>query len=125
MFPVSASRPVSSSATQPTSKLRRFAAASLDIEKPNVAGVALNELLARLHLVAHQVGERLLDRGGGRLVDADALEGTAAGIHGRLAELFGVHLTEPLEPLDLDALPAELEHGSAQLREAVGLLLLL
>src|SRR5688500_13660929 len=81
----------------------------LDVEESDVAGVLLDEVLAGLHLVPHQIGERLLDARGRRLVDGDALQRAAARVHRRLPELLGVHLAEALEAGQLHSLAGELE----------------
>src|SRR5512140_3521883 len=74
---------------------------SSDVEVLHVQRVALDELPARVHRVAHQDGEDLI--GLHRVVHPDLEERAPRRVHGRLPELLGVHLAEPL--VALDALP--------------------
>src|SRR3954447_7202038 len=94
-------------------------AACLDIEEPHVARMPFDELLAGLDLVAHQIGEGLLQAARGRLVDLDLLQGPGLRVHRGLAELLGVHLAEALEARELHALAGQLEDLATQLREAL------
>src|SRR3954466_13423002 len=91
-----------------------------DIQVRHQAGVALDEVAARLDLVAHEHREDPV--GAGSVVDAHAGEGAVAGIHGRLAQLVGVHLAEALEALQADALLRDAQHRVAQLLEGERLL---
>src|SRR5437870_7642327 len=73
--------------------------------------VLLDELPARLHLVAHQHREELL-RGRG-VLGGDPLQHTSLRVHRGLPELLVVHLAEPLEAAERDAIAAELHHRAA------------
>src|SRR3954452_18472353 len=79
----------------------------LDVQEPDVAGMTFDELLARLHLVAHQVREGLLQAARRGLIDLDLLQRPALGIHRRLAELLGFHLAETLEAGQRDAVASQ------------------
>ena len=72
--------------------------APLDVEVRDGERVALDELAARLDLIAHQRREDLV--GGDRVFDAHLHEPTRLGIHGRVPELLGVHLAEAFVALD-------------------------
>src|ERR1700712_1648878 len=73
--------------------------ASSDVEEAHVLGVGLDEVLARLDVVAHQLGEDLVGHDGG--LDANLQQGATLGVHGGLAQLVVVHLAEALEALEL------------------------
>src|SRR5262245_44123216 len=60
--------------------------------------VLLDELPARLDLVAHQDGEDRVRRD--RVLDAHLEELAGLRVHGRLPELLGVHLPKALVALD-------------------------
>src|SRR3954470_16505883 len=75
---------------------------SLDVEEANVVGVADDELLAQLDVVAHQLGDHAI--GDRRLLDVDLQERSLGGIHRRLAELVPVHLAQALQAVELVAL---------------------
>src|ERR1700742_687567 len=68
----------------------------LDVERRD-AGVLLDELAARLDLVAHELREELV--GAGRVVQGDLGERRRGRVHRGLRELVGVHLAEALEAL--------------------------
>src|SRR5690348_3950423 len=74
----------------------------LHIEVRHQAGVALDEVAARLHLIAHEHGEDAV-RGRG-VVHRHARERAVRRVHRRLAQLVRVHLAEALEALHADAL---------------------
>src|SRR5581483_12254292 len=74
-----------------------------DVEVPRVERVFLDELATRLDLVAHEGRED--DVGFDGVLDLHLEERPRAGIHGRLPELRGVHLSEALVTLDLEPLP--------------------
>ena len=66
-------------------------------------GVLLDEGPPGVDIVTHQGGEGLFcDE---PVVEVDLEQGPHLGIHGRCPELTGVHLTEALEPLDIQFLP--------------------
>src|SRR5665647_1152730 len=90
-----------------------------DIEEPHFLRVLLDERAARLDLVAHQHRKDLI----GRLdvFHRHELEGARHGVHGGVPELVGVHLAEPLEALQLDALLGELHDLHAELLVALRL----
>src|SRR5829696_1262261 len=96
-----------------------------DVQEADVAGMPFDELLTRLDLVAHQIREGLLQAARGGLVDRDLLQGAGLGVHGRLAELLGVHLAESLEAGERDAVAGQLEDLSPQRGEVLDLRLLL
>src|SRR5204863_9430820 len=77
-----------------------------DVKVPHLAGLGLDELLARLDPLAHEPGEDLVGLGG--VVDLDPQEHPRLGVHRRVPELVGVHLAEALEPLDAQVLDREL-----------------
>src|SRR5438445_72681 len=64
--------------------------------------VLLDELAPGLDVLAHEDAEHPVRFG--RVLDRDLLEGSGLRIHGRLPELFGLHLGQALEPLDLHLL---------------------
>src|SRR5687767_2871373 len=94
-----------------------------DIEEAHLARVLLDEGAARLDLVAHQRGEDAVGRRS--VLDVDADEHPVLRVHGRVRELLGVHLPEPLEAAHLDALLRELERVLAKLAERLRLACLL
>src|SRR4051812_43729106 len=69
------------------------------VQEPHIAGVAGDEVLAHLDVVAHQYRENLI--GDGCLLDRDLQQSPLRGVHGRLAQLTVVHLAETLQPLEL------------------------
>src|ERR1700694_791771 len=71
-----------------------------DIEIAHVLGVGLDELLARLHVRTHQLLEDVVDECG--VLDLNLEQRARLGVHGRLPELVGVHLSQALEPVHLD-----------------------
>src|SRR5436305_3293791 len=83
-----------------------------DIEEADVLRVLLDEVAARLDLVAHQRRENEVR--GRSVLDLDPHEHSGRRIHSGLREIFGVHLAEALEARDLDALLRELERIVAQ-----------
>src|SRR6266568_7843967 len=66
----------------------------LDIEEANVLGVRLDEVAAKLHIIAHQDRAHLV--GDRRLLQLDLEEGPLGRIHRRLLQLAEVHLPEAL-----------------------------
>src|SRR4029079_5072893 len=76
----------------------------LDIEVLDVEGVVLDELAARLDLVAHERGE---NQGGRGVILGPDLEQRALGrIHRGFPQRVGVHLAEALVAVDGDPLLA-------------------
>src|SRR5688572_4416613 len=76
-------------------------ARALDVEVSYVFGVLLDKLAARLHVVAHQRLEQLV-----RfcvILHVDLQDRAALRVHRRLPELVGVHLSQTLVALDVDA----------------------
>src|SRR5215472_9120324 len=69
-----------------------------DVQIANAQRVALDELSARLDLLAHQGGENLL--GGNAVLDLHLEQPPRLRIHGRFPELVRVHLPEPLIALN-------------------------
>src|SRR5438094_1440557 len=67
-----------------------------------VLRVLLDELPPGLDVLAHQDGEHPVRLGG--VLQRDLLQHTGLGIHGRLPELFGLHLGQALESLDVQLL---------------------
>src|SRR2546430_1865858 len=80
---------------------------SSDVEVADALGVRLDELLARLDVGPHQFLEGVVDRG--HIVDGDLEEDARRGVHGRLPQLFGVHLAKTLHPRGFSTF-AELTH---------------
>src|SRR6186997_210065 len=78
---------------------RTLAVQALNVEKPNILGVALDERAARLDVLPHQHAEQLV--GGCGVVERDLEQRARARVHGGLPQLRVVHLTQTLEPLDL------------------------
>src|SRR6476659_4742821 len=85
----------------------------LDIQIRDLERVLLDELAARLDLVAHEDGEDVVC--GDRVLDAHLQELALRGIHRRLPELFRIHLPEPLVALDDEALLPRLHQIVEQL----------
>src|SRR6266702_1741094 len=82
-----------------------------------VLGVLLDELAPGLDVLAHQHREHPV--GGGSVLERDPQQVPARRVHRGLPELLGLHLREPLEPLDVHLLLPVL---AAELLEvAVGL----
>ena len=75
--------------------------AALYIEVLDFSGSLGDELAARFHLVPHEYGEDAI--GAHRILQLHAQYGAAVRIHGRLPELFGVHLAQPLVALHMYA----------------------
>src|SRR5215216_2910104 len=96
---------------------------TLHVQVGDFACVVLDELTPWLDAVAHQHREDLVGRA--RVVDADHLKRPVLGGHRGVEELVGVHLAEPLEALERNAVAADLEHPGTELleRERVALLL--
>src|SRR5450759_1329848 len=90
-----------------------------DIEEPHFLRVLLDERASRLDLVAHEHREDLV----GRLdvFHGYDLERARHGVHGGVPQLVGVHLAEPLEALQLDAILGELHDLHAELLVALRL----
>src|SRR5919198_6314139 len=83
-----------------------------DIQVLDLQGVLLDELAARLNLVAHQPREP--EVGGRCVLDVDAYDHAPSRVHRRLPELGSVHLAEALEAGDLDSRLGEVQRGVAQ-----------
>src|SRR5208282_6051794 len=81
---------------------------SSDIQVLHVEGIVLDELAAGLYVFAHEGGEDGLALGD--VFQLDLEQGAALGIHGRLPELHGAHLTQALVALDGVILAALVEH---------------
>src|SRR5262249_47949202 len=76
-----------------------------DVKVPNLAGLGLDEVLARLDPLAHEHRE---DRIGlARVLDLDLEQRPRLRVHRGLPELVGVHLAEALEPLHAHVLGRE------------------
>src|SRR4029079_11918968 len=91
----------------------RWATRASDVKIPDLPGLGLDELLARLDLLAHELREDLVR--GGRVLAVDLEQRPRLRVHGRLPELVGVHLAEALEPLDGDVLDVHLLHDAVTL----------
>src|SRR5579862_4970727 len=81
----------------------------LDVEVADFFGVFLDELPARLDLVAHQRLEQLVDVAGAvriGVVELNLKEGAGGRVHRRLPQLLRVHLGKPLVALHLEVHPA-------------------
>src|SRR6266567_8495987 len=63
-------------------------------------GVLLDELAARLDVLAHQDAEHPVRRRG--VLQHDLLQHAGVGVHRGLPKLVGVHLPQALEPGHLD-----------------------
>ena len=82
----------------------------LDVQVLHFQRVFLDELAAALDVFAHEHAEHPLGLGG--FVEGDAEEDADARVERRLPELLGVHLAQPFEALDLDAvLPDRVDLG--------------
>src|SRR2546426_6666454 len=68
--------------------------------------VLLDELPARLHVLAHEDAEHAVGLCG--VLQRDLLQHPGLRVHRRIPELLGIHLAEPLESLDLELLVAVL-----------------
>ena len=73
--------------------------ALLNIQEADVAGVFLDELLARLHLLAHKLAHHALGLHG--IVDVHLQKRAGCRLHGGLPQLLGVHLAEALVALNI------------------------
>ena len=71
----------------------------------HLEGVVLDIGASVLDVLAHERGEELIGVRGG--VPHDPQQGAALGVHGGLPQFLGVHLTEALEALHLDAPAAD------------------
>src|SRR5215210_7946182 len=69
-----------------------------DVEEADVLGVAGDEAAAGLDVLTHQHAEDVVGRGG--VLEGDLPEDARLRVHRGLPQLAGVHLAEPLEPLD-------------------------
>src|SRR5690606_36739763 len=99
----------------------RSAETDSDVEEADVLGVALDELAAGLHVLAHQDREQVV--GLRRVVQGDLAEDAVLLVHGRAAQLLGVNLTEALEALDgvlTDPFAALAPHLDLRVALAVG-----
>src|SRR3990172_3052879 len=72
---------------------------ALDVQAGLVV-VALDEVLARGHFLAHELREHAV--GGHRVLDVDLEHDAPGGVHRRLPELLRVHLAQTLVTLDVD-----------------------
>ena len=79
--------------------IRGIAALRVDV---SVGGVFLDELTTGFDIVTHEHREDLVGLGG--ILDAHLLQQTVLGIHGRLPQLLGVHLTQTFVALGVEAL---------------------
>src|SRR5262245_45115029 len=86
--------------------------ARLHVEIGDRQRVFLNELAARLDLVAHQPREQLVGVGG--VVDLDPEQRARLRVQRGLPELFGVHLAQPLVALHRKTLAPGGENGLEQ-----------
>src|SRR6476661_1419439 len=77
-----------------------------DVKVLYLAGLGLDELLARRDLLAHEHREDLVRARG--VVSIDAEKRPRLRVHRRLPELVGIHLAETLEALDREVLDVEL-----------------
>src|SRR4051812_27985377 len=75
-----------------------------DVEIPDIERVVLDELAARLHLVAHQRREHLI--GFGVVFSADLKQRAMVRVHRGVPQRIGVHLAQALVAVDSDALLA-------------------
>src|SRR5438093_13092677 len=83
----------------------RSATAASDVKVADLPSLSLDEFLARLDVLAHQLREDLVGQGG--VLRVDPKQGPGLGVHRRLPELVGVHLAEALEALDGQILHVE------------------
>src|SRR6476620_3099319 len=77
-----------------------------DVKVAHLASLGLDEVAAGLDPLAHELHEDVVRDPGG--LDLDAQKRARRGVHRRLPELFGVHLAEALEALDVEVLDVEL-----------------
>src|SRR5205823_246010 len=75
--------------------------AALNIEVRDLERVPLDEVAPRLHLGPHEDREDPLRLS--HVIEPDLEELSRLGVHGRVEELLGVHLSETLEPLNGEA----------------------
>src|SRR5687768_4573786 len=75
------------------------------VEVLHLERVVLDELAADFDVLAHQDAEEPLGLAG--LVERDLQQHAAGRVERRVPQLLAVHLAQPLEPLDLDALLAQ------------------
>ena len=94
-----------------------------DIEVAHELGVLLDELAARLDLVAHEDREELIGFLG--ILHLDAQHRAALGIHGRFPELLRIHLAKAFVALDGNAVAADLVELARELVITVGVPVLL
>src|SRR4051795_2322400 len=78
--------------------------AGSDVKVPHLACLGLDELLARLDTLAHELREDLVGRGLAAVLDVDPQERPRLRVHRGFPQLVGVHLAEALEPLHARAL---------------------
>src|SRR4051794_7781860 len=71
---------------------------TLDVEEPDILRVLLDELAAGLDVLAHERREDGV--GGDGVIDRHLTQRAGRGVHGRLPQLFVVHLAETLVALD-------------------------
>src|SRR3990172_5150061 len=74
-------------------------AGALDVQVADLVVVALDEVLARSHFLAHKLREHAV--GGHRVLYVDLEHDAAGGVHRRLPELLRVHLAQTLVALDI------------------------
>src|SRR5260221_9514076 len=89
----------STSSTRSVRGSRHYGPRASDVEVRNPQRVGLDELAARLDLVAHERREDLAGADG--VLDLHLEQDALGGIHGGFPELLGVHLAQPLVALVL------------------------
>src|SRR6266508_1649892 len=77
-----------------------------NVEVPDIQGVVLDELFARLDLLAHELGEHLFSLDSIGEVDPQKL--AFRRVHRGVEKLLGIHLAQALETLDLQTAAADL-----------------
>src|SRR5438093_936552 len=93
----------------PTRSAPRLGLASVsDVKVADLARLGLDELLAWLDLLAHELGEDLVGLDRVVRVDVRPQQNARFRVHRRFPELVGVHLAEALEPLHRQVLDVEL-----------------
>src|SRR6185312_4878313 len=74
----------------------------LEVQVPDLAGLAADEVAPRLDALAHERAEGLVRFAG--VAHRDLEQRSRLRVHGGLPELIGVHLAQPLEALHADVL---------------------
>ena len=90
----------------------------LYIQISDIQRIVFDELPPGLHDVSHQHGEHLVCLHGVVFVQTHPEQSPARGIHRRFEQLFGVHLSQSLVALDVDAAFPDFEHLAPNLRNA-------